>query len=248
MSIELVMPSNHLILCCPFILLPYIFPSNRVFSKESALHISWPKYWSFSFSIVLPMNIQDWPPLGWTGWISLQSKGLSGVFSNTTVQKHQFFDAQPCLCFNSPTYTWLLEKTIALVRWTFVGKVMSLLFNTLSRFVIAFLPRKKTLNFMAAVTICSEMWPQKAGQRKADLLHLKMKETGHKPTMEATSRSMKKGNGFSLNASRWVSLPFTPWFWPKENCQTFNLQNLKIINVCCLGHYVLNILVACYEH
>ena len=145
MSIELVMPSNHLILCCPFVLLSYIFPSIRVFSKESALHIRWPKYWSFSFSIVLPMNIQDWSPLGWTGWICLQSKGLSGVFSNTTVQKHQFFGSQPCLCSNSPTYTWLLEKTIALIRWTFVGKVMSLLFNTLSRFVIAFLPRKKTL-------------------------------------------------------------------------------------------------------
>ena len=92
--LELVMPSNHLIICHP-LLLPSVFPSIRVFSNESSLHVSWPKYWSFSFSIVLPINIQDWFPLGLTGWISLQSKGLSRVFSNTTVQKHQFFGTQP---------------------------------------------------------------------------------------------------------------------------------------------------------
>ena len=94
MYIESVMPSNHLILCCPLLLLPAIPPSIRVFSNESALRIRWPKYWSFSFNIVLPMNIQDSFPLGWTGWISLQSKGLSRLFSNTIVQKHQFFSAQ----------------------------------------------------------------------------------------------------------------------------------------------------------
>ena len=94
-SIESVMPSNHLIFCCPLLLLPSIFPSIRVFSNESALSIRWPKYWSFSFSpSVLPMNIQDWFLLGWTGWITLWSKELSRVFSNTTVQKHQFFSAQ----------------------------------------------------------------------------------------------------------------------------------------------------------
>ena len=89
MSIESVMPSNHLILSCPLLLLPSIFPSISVFSNESVLHIRWPKYWSFSFSIS-PSN----EPLGFTGWISLQSKGLSRVFSNTTVQKHRFFGAQ----------------------------------------------------------------------------------------------------------------------------------------------------------
>ena len=94
MSIELVMPSNQLILCHPLLLLRSIFPSIRVFSNESALCIRWPKYWSFSFSISLSNNIQDWFPLGCTGCISLQSKGLSRVFSNTTVQKHQFFGAQ----------------------------------------------------------------------------------------------------------------------------------------------------------
>ena len=85
------MPSNHLILCHPLLLLPSIFPSIRVFSDESVLRITWPNDWSFSFSISLLINTQDWSPLGWSGWISLQSKGLSRVFSNTTVQKHQFF-------------------------------------------------------------------------------------------------------------------------------------------------------------
>ena len=94
MSIVLVMLSNHLILCHPPLLPPSIFPSIRVFSTKSVLHIRWPEYWSFSFSISPLMNIQDWFPLGLTGWISLQSKGLSRVFSNTTVQKHQFFSAQ----------------------------------------------------------------------------------------------------------------------------------------------------------
>ena len=93
MSIELVMPSNHLILC-HHLLPPSVFPGIRVFSNESVLHIRWPKYWSFSFTSVLPKNIQDWFPSGWTSWTSLQSKGLSRVFSNTTVQKHQLFGAQ----------------------------------------------------------------------------------------------------------------------------------------------------------
>ena len=94
MSIESVIQSSHLILRCPLLLLPSIFPSIRVFSNESALHIRWPKCWSCSFNISPSNEHQDWSPLGWTGWISLQSKGLSGVFSNTTVQKDQFFGAQ----------------------------------------------------------------------------------------------------------------------------------------------------------
>ena len=89
------MPSSHLILCRPLLLLPPIPPSIRVFSNESALRMRWPKYWSFSFSINPPKNTQDWSPLEWTGWISLQSKGCWRVFSNTTVQKHQFFGTQP---------------------------------------------------------------------------------------------------------------------------------------------------------
>ena len=89
------------------------------------------------------MNTQDWAPLGWTGWISLQSKGFSRVFSNTTVQKHPFFGAQLSSQSNSHIHTWPLEKPVT--RWIFVGKVMSLLFNMLSRLVITFLPRSQRL-------------------------------------------------------------------------------------------------------
>ena len=91
MSIE---PSNHLILYCLLLLLPSIFPSIRVFSNESALHIRWPKYWSFSFNINLSNEHPGLIYLGWTTWISLQSKGPSRFFSNTTVKKHQFFSSQ----------------------------------------------------------------------------------------------------------------------------------------------------------
>ena len=101
-SITLVMPSSHLILCHPLFLLPPIPPSIRVFSNESTLRMRWPKYWSFSFSIIPLKNTQDWSPLEWTGWISLESKGLSRVFSNTTVQKHQFFGPS---FLDSPTLT-----------------------------------------------------------------------------------------------------------------------------------------------
>ena len=94
MSIESVMPSKHLILCHPLLLLPSIFPSIRVFSSESAFRIRWPKYWSFSFSIS--------PSNEYSGKISLMSKELSRVFSSATVWKHQFFDVQP---FHSPTLT-----------------------------------------------------------------------------------------------------------------------------------------------
>ena len=87
MFIESMMSSNHLILCHPVLLPPSIFPSIRVFSNESVLHIRWPKYWSFSFSIIPSKELPGWSPSEWTGWISLQSKGLSRVFSNHTVQK-----------------------------------------------------------------------------------------------------------------------------------------------------------------
>ena len=90
MPIESVMPYDHLLLCHP-LLLPSIFPRIRVFSKESVLRIRWQSFGVSASASVLPMNIQDWFPLGWTGLISLQPKGLSRVFSNTTVQKHQFF-------------------------------------------------------------------------------------------------------------------------------------------------------------
>ena len=94
MSIELVIPSSHLILCHPLLLPSSIFPSIRVFSNESVLHSDGQSIGVSASASVLPMNIQDRFPLGWTGWISLQSKGLSRVFSNTTVQKYQFFGVQ----------------------------------------------------------------------------------------------------------------------------------------------------------
>ena len=94
----------------------------------------------------LPKISQGWSRLEWTGWISLQSKGLSRVFSNTTVQKHQFFGTQPSSQSKSHIHTWPQEKTIALTRQTLVNKVISLLLNMLSRLVITFLPRSKLLS------------------------------------------------------------------------------------------------------
>ena len=102
MSIESVMPSSHLILCHPLLLMHPTPPSIRVFSNESACHMRWPKYWSFSFSISPSNEHPDWSPLGWTGWISLQSKGLSRVFSNTEFKSINF----SALSFlHSPTLT-----------------------------------------------------------------------------------------------------------------------------------------------
>ena len=105
MSIESMLPSNHLILCHPLLLLPSIFPSIRVFSNELALCIRWPKYWSFTFSISPSNEYSGLILLGLTGLISLQSKGLSRVFSNITVLKHHFFGAQPSLYSNSHILT-----------------------------------------------------------------------------------------------------------------------------------------------
>ena len=124
------MPSNHLILCHPLLLLPSIFLSIRVFSIESVLHVRCPKYWSFSFSISPFNDYSGLISFRITGLISLQSKGLS-IISRTTVQKHQYFDTQPSLWSSSHIRPYLTTgKTIALIRWNFVGKVTSLLFNT----------------------------------------------------------------------------------------------------------------------
>ena len=143
MSTESVLPSNHLILCHPLLLLPSIFPSIMVFSSESVLHISWPKYWSFSIS---PSN--EHPGLisfrmDWLDLLAVQGtlKSLLQHHSSkaSVLQCSAFFMVQ----LSHPYMT--TGKTIALTRWTFVGKVMSLLFNMLSRFVITFLPRSKHL-------------------------------------------------------------------------------------------------------
>ena len=145
MSIELVMPSNQLILCRPLLLLPPIFPSIRVFSNESALHMRWPKYWSFSFNIS-PSN--EHPGLisfrmDWLDLLAVQGtlkSLLQHHSSKASILLHAaFFTVQ----LSHPNMT--TGKTITLTRWTFVGKVMSLLFNMLSRLVITFLPRSKRL-------------------------------------------------------------------------------------------------------
>ena len=140
MSIVSVMPSPPLSSPSPALNLS----QHQVFSNESDLCTRWPKYWSFSFSISPSNEYSGLIPLGLTGWSSLQSKGLSRVFSNTTVQKHQFFGAQPSLWPNSHPYV-TTGKTIALTRQNFAGKVISLLFNMLSRLVITFLLRSKHL-------------------------------------------------------------------------------------------------------
>ena len=157
MSLESVMSSNHLILGHPLLFLTSVFPSIRVF-PVSRLFTSGGQSVGASSS-VLPMNIQGWFPLGLTGWICLLSKGLLRVFSSTTVWKYQLFLLS---LLYGPTFTPYMTtgKTIALTMWIFVSKVMSLLFNTLSRFVIAFLPRSKYLNFMAAVTVLSDFEAQ----------------------------------------------------------------------------------------
>ena len=144
MSIESVMPSSHLILCRPLLLPPSIFPSIRVFPMSQLFTSGGQSNGVSASASVLPMNIQDCFPLGWTGWISLQSKELSRVFSNhrsktSILWRSAFFIVQ----LSHPYMT--TGKTLALTRWTFVGKVMSLLFNMLSRLDIAFLPRSKRL-------------------------------------------------------------------------------------------------------
>ena len=138
------MPSNHLIFGHPLLLPPSIFSSISVFSNKSVLHSGGASIGVSALASVLPMNTQDWFPLGLTGWISLQSNGLSRVFSNTTVQKHQFFGVQLFIIQLLHPYM-TTGKTIGLTRWTSVGKVTSLLFNMLSRLVIAFLLRSKCL-------------------------------------------------------------------------------------------------------
>ena len=118
MSIELVTPASHLILCCPLLLLPPIPPSIKVFSNESTLHVRWPKYWSSASASVLPMNTQDWSPLGWTGWIFLQSKGLSQESSPTPQFKG--ISSLTLSFLYSPTMISIhdYEKNIALTRRT----------------------------------------------------------------------------------------------------------------------------------
>ena len=137
------MPSNHLVLCHPLLLLPSIFPSIRIFSNELAFHIRWSKYWSFSIS----------PSNEYSGLISFRMDWFDLLAVQGTLKNHlQHHSSKASILQCSAFFIVQLShpymttgKTIALTRWTFVGKVMSLLFNTLSRLVIAFLPRSKCL-------------------------------------------------------------------------------------------------------
>ena len=145
MSIKLVMTSSYLILCCPLYLVPSIFPSIRVFSNESVLRIKWPNYWSFSFSISLSNE--------YSGLISFRMDWLALLAVQGTLKSLlQHHSSKASILWCSAFFIVQLshlymttEKNIALTRWTFVGKVMSLLFNLLSRLVITFLPRSKRL-------------------------------------------------------------------------------------------------------
>ena len=145
MSIQSVMPSNHLILCHPLLLLPSIFPSIRVFSNESVLHIRWPKYWSFSFNIS--------PSNAYSGLISFRMDWLDLLVVQGTLKSLlQHHSSKASVLWHSAFFIVQLlhpymttRKTMALTRWIFVGKVMSLLFNMLSRLVITLFPRSKHL-------------------------------------------------------------------------------------------------------
>ena len=139
MSIESLMLSN-----IPFFSHPQSFPASGSFQKSQLFASDGQSIGVSASASVLPINTQDWS-LGWTGWISLQSKRLSGVFSNTTVQKHQFFCAQLSFIVQLSHPYMTTGKTIALTRRTFVDKVIFLLFNMLSRLFITFLPRSKRL-------------------------------------------------------------------------------------------------------
>ena len=167
MSIESLMLSSHLILCHPLLLLSSVFPNIRVFSNESALHIRWPKYWSFSFSIS-PFNEYSGLISFRTDWFDLHAvQGtLSIVFSRTTVQKLQFFGTQSS--FGPPSNPYMTGKTLILTIWIFISKVMSLHFNTLSRSVIAFLQRIQHILISRLQSLLLLQWmhtPQKVRKK-----------------------------------------------------------------------------------
>ena len=148
MSIESVMPPNHLILCHPRLLLPSIFPSIRVFSSESALCIRWPKYWSFSFS-VSPSNeysgLNISVKMNWLDLLAVQGT-LKSLLQHHSSKASILWHSKKAFFIVLLSHPYMTTgKTIALTRWTFVGKVISLLFNMLSRLVITFLPRSKHL-------------------------------------------------------------------------------------------------------
>ena len=160
MSIELVIPSNHLTLFCPLLLLPSVFPASGSFlmcqlftSGSQSIGVS-------ASASVLPKSSQGWFPLGLTSLISFQSKGLSRLFSNTTVQEHHFFSAQPSLWFSSHIHTWLLEKPRLWQYGSWLAKWCLCFLIHYVRHSFSF-KEQASFNFMAAVTICSDFGAHK---------------------------------------------------------------------------------------
>ena len=161
MSIDLMMPSNHLVLCHPLLLLPSIFASIRIFSNESVLHIRWPKYWSFSFSIS-PSNEHSGLISFRMNWLDLLA--VQGTLKSLLQHHSSKASILQCSAFFTVQLSHLYMttgKTIALTRWTFVGKVMSLFFNMLSVLVITLLPKiKRLLISWLQSLICSDSGAQ----------------------------------------------------------------------------------------
>ena len=178
MPIELVMPSNHLIHCCPFLLLPSIFPSIRAFSNESVLHIRWPKYWSFSFSFSFS------PSNEYSGLISFRIDWLDLLAVQGTLKSLlQHHSSKTSILLHSVFFIVQLShpykttgKVIALTIWTFVGKIMFLLFNMLFRLVITFLPRSKCL-LISWLQSPSAVILEPRGKKILSLFHFKGNQT-----------------------------------------------------------------------
>ena len=195
-SIESVIPSNHLILCCPLLLLPSIFPSIKVFFNELAPSIRWPKYWCFSIRPSNELFRVDFLRIDWFDLLAVQGT-LKSLFqhhnSKTSIQHSDLF-----MVHLSHLYM-TTGKTIALTICTFVSRVMSLLFNMLSRFVIAFLPRSKCLHFVAAGTFHSDFGAQK--KKVYPCFYLKASGVGSPPSGHCT-RSGEKQNSVPRNLAQ----------------------------------------------
>ena len=194
MSTESVMPSNHLILCRSLLLLLSVFPSNRVFSNESALHIRWPKYWSFSFNISPSIEHQKLISFR-MDWLDLLA--VQWPLKNLLQHHRSKASILPCSAFfivqlSHPYLT--TGKTIALTRWTFIGKVITLLFNMLSRLVITFLPRSKHLLIS---------WLQSPS---AVILEPRKIKSATVSTVSTSVLSMNIQDWFLLGWTAWISL------------------------------------------
>ena len=229
-SIESVMPSNHYILCCPLLLLPSIFPSIRVYFNESVLHIRWPKYGVSASASVLPMNIQDRFPLGWTSWSSCTARDSQ---ESSPTPQFKGINSLVLSFLYRPNLTSIHDywKNIALTRQIFAGKVMSLLDNMLSRLVITLLPKSKPLLISGCSHHLQWFWsPQK---RKSvvistvapsichevmgpDAMILVFWMLSFKPTFSLSSFTFIK-RFFSSSLSEWCHLHIWGYWYSSRN-------------------------------